>query len=453
MSLTALAFAVSYVFGLAAGLLRNPLYGLYTYIAVFYLHPPARWWAFDLPNMRWSMLAGVVTLIATLRVEPISGRDSWLAGRGIKILIAFVVWFWIQSFWALDGKVHQEAAALFTKYLILFFLIYRLVHDEKTLQRVLFMHTLGCLYLGWLALLAPPWGRLEGVGGPAIDSANALAMQLGVGLVYSSVMLFRGSKLTKGMAIVAIPLIVNGIVQTESRGGVLGLLVAGVVMTYLSPPKFRRWFVVAGLAGLLLLVQIAPENFLERIGTITASVEEPEEMDTSASGRLVLIEAQWQMFLDYPFGTGHRGTAVLSADYLSVEQLAGDTFEEGGRGSRSSHNTLMTALVEQGIPGIVLFVALIWWAFRTLQKIRRSDPDFQSGLAPYQAAIGGALAAVLVSGMFADYLKMEIFYWNIALIAVLFDIVKRRDLAGSYSKQEVAQSSATNLPPRAANRS
>lgn len=446
MSLTALAFAASYLSGLLLALFRNPLYGLYTYIAVFYLHPPARWWGMDLPDMRWSLLAGIVTFIGTLRAEAPADRDSWFGSRGVRILALFVVWFWIQSLWALDGPVHREAAALFTKYLVLFYLIYRLVQDEQTLQRVMLAHMLGCLYLGWLALLAPPWGRLEGVGGPAIDSANALAMQLNVGLIFSSVILFRGSKAAKILAIIAVPLIVNGIVQTESRGAVVGLFAAGGVMMYLSPPKFRRWFVVAGVAGLIVLVQIAPQNFLERIGTITSAVEKPEEMDTSSSGRLVLIEAQWQMFLAHPLGVGHRGTAVLSPMYLDESQLAADTRVDGSKGRRSSHNTLMTVLVEQGIPGMLLFIPLVWWAFRSLQRIRQADPKFESGFATYQAAVGGALASVLASGMFADYLKMEIFYWNLTLVAVLADITARYHAAAAPAPDDEPVPAVQQVP-------
>lgn len=64
MSLTAIAFLGAYVLGLLSSFVVHPRWGLITYIAVFYLHPPLRWWGAGLPDMRWSLLAAVVTLIS-----------------------------------------------------------------------------------------------------------------------------------------------------------------------------------------------------------------------------------------------------------------------------------------------------------------------------------------------------------------------------------------------------
>ena len=100
MSLTAIIFVAGYVSGLLAGLLRNPVYALYTYIAVFYLHPKHRWWGVDLPEMRWSLIAAVVTIVAAARLSNNPERDSWASSGCIKITLMFVSWFWIQSLWA-----------------------------------------------------------------------------------------------------------------------------------------------------------------------------------------------------------------------------------------------------------------------------------------------------------------------------------------------------------------
>jgi len=67
MSLTGLAVLLAYLGGLGLALFRHPRYGVYTYLAVYYLDPPSRWWSAFLPDMRWSLVAGVVALLATLR--------------------------------------------------------------------------------------------------------------------------------------------------------------------------------------------------------------------------------------------------------------------------------------------------------------------------------------------------------------------------------------------------
>ena len=50
--------------GLLSSFVVHPRWSLITYIAVFYLHPPLRWSGAGLPDMRWSLLAAVVTLIS-----------------------------------------------------------------------------------------------------------------------------------------------------------------------------------------------------------------------------------------------------------------------------------------------------------------------------------------------------------------------------------------------------
>ena len=66
MTLTGLVFMVGFMVLLLLALARDPIFGLFAYIAEFYLHPVSRWWGHFLPDLRWSMLAAIVTLFAIL---------------------------------------------------------------------------------------------------------------------------------------------------------------------------------------------------------------------------------------------------------------------------------------------------------------------------------------------------------------------------------------------------
>lgn len=71
MSVTALAFLVVYFVMLMLAFVRDPVWGLYAYLWVFYNHPPARWWGQELPDFRLSLVAALLTLFAMLlRPEP-----------------------------------------------------------------------------------------------------------------------------------------------------------------------------------------------------------------------------------------------------------------------------------------------------------------------------------------------------------------------------------------------
>ena len=109
---------------------------------------------------------------------------------------------------------------------------------------------------------------------------------------------------------------------------------------------------------------------------------------------------------------------MLSSKYLAAEYL--------DRGSRSSHNTLMSALVEQGVIGAMLFIGLVIWVFRSCSRLKALD---QKGLDPdlsvMRAGVCAAMISVLVAGNFVDLLKAEMQLWLLTWMAVLWDICQR----------------------------
>lgn len=437
LMLTATAFLLFY-FGCAAlALLKHPIYGLYLYLAVVYIHPPSRWWGQMLPDLRWSLLAAVIALIAMFwkRAElPASPRPWYTTVPGVALLV-LVAWLWIQYPWALDSQLHHEAAVLYTKYIVSFYLVYRLVNRPADSANVLLVHVLGCAFLGILCLLnddARAAARLDGVGGPNLDDANSLGMFLATGALAGAVLFLWQTGWRRLFVVVAMPFILNGLILTGSRGAFLGLLVGGFVLLFLRPPHRRWMFWGAAALGVVLAVRLMDDAFIERMFSIKNAAVRSEEMDSSAESRWVLIEAQLAMAVRYPHGTGHRGTAVLSPQYLESRWLSRNRSESDDEAARASHNTFMTLLVEQGIPGALLYLWIsAWGAFVVLRlksSIRSKLPlDL---IAPATACATG-IAVVWVAGQFADYLKAEVQIWLFAMLAVTLEQLR---LAGSSSR-------------------
>jgi O-antigen ligase len=429
MSITAILYFAAWLACLGLAITRAPIFGLYAYVVDFYFHPPSRWWGEDLPDLRWSLLAAVVTLVATMISPPKTDRPPVMSLAPFKLLLGFTLWVWVQSLWALDIDEHLRLAELLTKYLVMFFLIHRLIQDEKDVRAFLAVHVLGCSYVGWLILQAPGGeGRLDGLGGPGIGEANALGMQLATGLFPAAMLFATGKWWVRVLVAIGGVLILNGLVQTESRGAFLALLVGGLVFLWFGPAQWRWRWVGLGLLGLVIMLPRVPDVFWARMQTITAAVEAPDQVDQSASTRLALVTAQWQMFTRYPLGSGHRGTVALSAKYLSEEHLAKDrrSADPSVKTGRASHNTYLTVLAEHGAPGVLLFGGLLLWLARAGLSLGRSEvvrSDTGTGLA--FASIVACVTTVLVAGMFRDYIKSEMFIWCVALLAVLQVSVSR----------------------------
>lgn len=138
-------------------------------------------------------------------------------------------------------------------------------------------------------------------------------------------------------------------------------------------------------------------------------------MDKSAESRYVMKQAQLMMFLDYPFGSGHKGTAALSSKYVAEEWLSASSENGGIVLARSSHNTFLTALTEQGIVGALLFSALVLWVLGAALQIMRLRNRIGDAAQPVIAGgFCGGVMVVLLAGIGTDYLMAEVQFWFLA---------------------------------------
>jgi hypothetical protein len=425
VSLTAIGFVVIFLLCLGLAFARHPAFGLYAYLWVFYNHPPHRWWGVDLPDLRWSLIAALVTLIAVALKPKMVSRPHWANNWGARFLGIFVAWLWIQSMWALDFNLHLVTVILFTKFILLFYLMYQCLSDREQFENFCFLHVLGCFIFGWVAYMTPygsfEQGRLEGVGGPGLDAANTFAMHMATGLPFAGFLLFTCSGIKRWIIFLSIPFILNGVFLAGSRGAIVGLMGAGLVSLYLCPKIHRKYLYLIGVLGAILLMMLVNVNFLERMEMITGKAS--QEMtrrtgateDGSAMSRIIILKGGWNMFLDYPSGVGSDGHEILSFDerYLPPSALS-------GRHGRAAHNTFMKLLVEHGVLGGLLFIAMGIWITLTLWRLKRLDRiGLPMSLGFYRAAIGGSLAVHFVSGQFASYLRPEVGVWLIGLLVLL----------------------------------
>jgi O-antigen ligase len=414
MSLTALVFLIFFLAGCVLAFVRHPIYGLITYVGVYYLHPPSRWWGQDLPNLRWSLLVAVLTLVAVVLSRRRTPRLPPAAHKVLAGLVVFVLWCMVQSLWALDPQMHRELIIIVAKYTLLVLLIIKCVDSEQHLRLFLWSHVLGCFYLGWIVFRTYIGGRFEGFGGPDINEANAGALQIVTGIFVASSLFLTGRWRARAALLGCMPFIVNALVATMSRSGFLAAGVGGIIFNLFTPLRERRLVrLLSVLAAILFLLLTNPLYWL-RIASVTQVGEEVEGVDTG-SGRLVLMSAQVRMFLQHPLGCGHRCTAVLSPQFLDDRYLTGS----GESRERSSHNTFLTTLVEQGVIGAALYILLVVWILKYVRELGRrlkGREGFLPGLLPAVAAI---LVSIVVGDMFVDYLKLEVRMWFVAILLVM----------------------------------
>jgi hypothetical protein len=285
----------------------------------------------------------------------------------------------------------------------------------------LWSYILGCFYLGWTAYTTYTGGRFEGFGGPDIGEANAGALTLVTGMFAAGPLFLTGKTWEKFALIGLMPIIVNGMITAASRSALLAVVTGGLLFLWYTPKAYRRRVKILGMLAVVLFFMLTNPFYWGRMSTLKHAGEDTKvETQTGRTydtghGRLVIMQAQWRMFLSNPLGHGHRGTAALSPFYLSDEHLTG---QEGQR-ARSSHNTFLTLLVEHGVVGAGVYIFMVWWLYRTVRRVRKAylfRSDFRAAMVPAVVAI---LGCIVIGDVFVDYLKLEPRLWFLAVIMIM----------------------------------
>ncbi len=403
---------------------RKPIWGIYLYIFSFYFSPHDTWWADLVPDLRYLQIAAIVTLTAAFLHGSFNAqRTAWLDAT-YKLFAVFVALIWITSFWEQTGDWQILGRELFAKHLVITTLMIVLITNFEEVKRVILANIIGGLWLGWQAY-GKQGPRLEGLAG-ALADANTLGMHMACVALLAGLMLLSGRGYYRWISFASLPLILNTVVLTGSRGAFVGLVAGGIASAFLIPKKLRAAFIAAGILGTILFVMLTDDKFAERIMSLTVFQSgSTEEVNQTMGGRVEIIEAGWNIFLDHPQGTGYKGTVVLSPLYMSEELLTG----VAGARSRSAHNSFMAVLVDFGMIGLFLYLAMFVRSFFAARRVCRNGSPEMTELGALMAAAAGVYSIVVISGQATNYYYAEIQYWMLALIVVMAKLASEQTAA------------------------
>lgn len=420
MSITGIAYVLVYFSGLLLSLSGRVRFGLYTYFFAFYAYAPGRWWGESLPSLRWSLIAAIVTLLSIFMHN--KTKAYWLKGSEVKLFLAFVIWVWLQNIWALSPSLHFEYSVMATKFLLLIYLIHAVIKTERELFELLVINLMGCAYYGWIGYTQTQGGRFENAGTPGMEDGNLLSLHMATVLISASYILLCDFGKKKYLLIPFIVFTLNGIFLTQSRGTLVAIVVSALVSLLFVPVAKRREYKIYVILALVGGMSLLGPVLLERINSTVGS--DDTEIEESAYSRIVIINAQIEMFSEKPFiGNGHRGTQMLSPYYVDEEYMTG---KEGHR-RRGSHNLLMTLFIDHGVIGATIFLAMVVSLFRRFFKLRPFL--IANGDKPIVLAYIGlniSLICFWVASMSVNSIRLEVGIWCYALIGLVFSWIARQ---------------------------
>src|SRR6266699_5086917 len=198
------------------------------------------------------------------------------------------------------------------------------------------------------------------------------------------------------------------IVLTQSRGAFLALGAMALPSTIALARRRPR--AVVGLAAFVgVALYLAPASFWHRMQGLSKGtrVETIGEMDPegSARQRFAVLQAATRIIRDHPVvGVGFG--AYELAQYRYNPSL----------GYLDTHNTYLNVLAETGVPGLVLFLALVIIVLRDVHHARRRAGRRSPTQAEALRWLQYALIGYLTAGVFGSFSRLAFLYVYLALL-------------------------------------
>ncbi len=220
------------------------------------------------------------------------------------------------------------------------------------------------------------------------------------------------------------------IVGTYSRGAMVALLVAFVMLPFWRRSTRGVWLVLVSVAMSVVLVAQTP------VGRYARSLYVAGQLDVSGSARVQLWRTILRRSADYPFGMGFNAWPRQSRSEMDV----GIAEAQATIGqARPAENQWMRELADRGIPGVLALALLMAGLIRL--TYRMADPHETSGYVRDFIAASGAASvgwvAVFVTG---DHLMYDsvagIFWYPFALV-----LATSRDICWHSVSQSMGVSS------------
>lgn len=289
-----------------------------------------------------ALAVGVLYILARRRVRPL----SWFH----VFAILFVLWAGVSSFWSIDPDATRTVFKTYLQLLVLLWLIWEIAWSPERRHALLRAYVLGAGvaavltihdYLSGVIALETVAGRFAALN----QDPNDLGLTLALGLPMAwYVSLSQALRRSAWMWRLYLPLAITAILLTASRGAVLtGLVGLSIIPWTLRPMRLRTKVALYVLAAgsLVLASHVVPDASLARIASTRADIEAGY-----FGGRTPVWLAGLEVAREHPLvGVGAGGYEGAVAPTLHEEMAA--------------HNVLLTILVEDGIVGLLLFVAML----------------------------------------------------------------------------------------------
>lgn len=241
---------------------------------------------------------------------------------------------------------------------------------------------------------------------------NDMAFIMLCGLPFVFLLAKRLRGVARWLALGAAVVIVLAISSTGSRGGAIGLAVVGGFLLVADRTLGLGKRVALVVAGVLIFWFLAPSSAQERFLTMFAPEEDYNV--SASSGRVETWKRGLKIMLMHPvLGVGVAGFETANGIYF------------GGEGSRwkAAHNSLIEVGAELGLPGLAMFVSLLWASLRSMLRLAWSDSlPLGHPFRNLALAVAASLVGYVSAGFFLSQGYSSVVYLLVAMTILVEDM-------------------------------
>lgn len=329
---------------------------------------------------------------------------------------ALLGWGLISSFFAMSPDLAFATLETRLKVMLIFIVIMNAIRTERQLWIYLLVYT-GAFFLyparGTLLNYVHhdlvsgrvSWNQIY--GNPNDDAAMAI---LATGVALSIAMAKGQATKVRRVAAGCAAVFVLVILVTASRGAFIGLTL-GILLPLARTLK-RRAVVLYAVVGICVGVAVLPRTFWRRIEGLRelTSISTIRKADKSGSAeqRWQIQKTAMKIFITHPvLGVGLGCYPLANAKYRP------------DLGPRDAHSTYLRLAAELGVPGLLIWGALVLSVMKQVKRAERGKSTLQT-VNPLWLKY--ALIAFLIEGVFGSYSDLSAFYmvlgtmWSAATI-------------------------------------
>ncbi len=353
------------------------------------------------------------------RLRGVATGDAVVPGWLERVLAVVLVLYAVQAVYSDDpDRALENFTFFYAPFTLLFLLLTRTVDWTRRLA-------LRCLgVLAGLALLFVGIGFVEYATrtlllNPKVISSNQFEEYFRVNSIFFDPNIYGRFLALVMLALAAVLAWTTRARVVVAAAVVLAVLWAGLVLTF-SQSSFTalivglavlagaRWSPRLALGAVGVLAVVGAAVVLLAPGAINLNIGSGKGLDNATSGRYDLVAGGGRLIAQRP--VGGWGSGSFSRSYRREEAASEQ------QATSASHTIPVTVAAEQGVPGLLAYLALLGVAFARLARGARADPARAFVLAAFSALVVHSL-------LYAAFLEDPLTW---ALLAVGSALASRR---------------------------